>query len=67
MWLTNLAPEIQKAILFSPRVVSGADAIEEIDVLRIVREMDWEVQRGIWKQFGEFVSTTSIHVSVAGV
>ena len=50
MWLTNLAPEIQEAILFLPRVESGPDTVKEIDVRRITRLMDWGVQRRIWKQ-----------------
>jgi hypothetical protein len=48
MWLTNLAPEIQEAILFLPRVESGPDAVKESDVQRIARIMDWGVQRGLW-------------------
>lgn len=46
MWLTNLAPEIQEAILFLPRVESGPDTVKEVDVRRIARVMDWGVQRG---------------------
>ena len=45
MWLTNLAPEIQEAILFLPRVESGPDTVKEIDVRRIARVLDWGVQR----------------------
>ena len=45
MWLTNLAPEIQEAILFLPRVESGPDSIKEIEVRRIARVMDWEALR----------------------
>ena len=45
MWLTNLAPEIQEAILFLPRVESGPDRVKEIDLRRIARVMDWGVQR----------------------
>ena len=30
MWLTNLAPDIQEAILFLPRVASGPDTVKEI-------------------------------------
>ena len=52
MWLTNLAPEIQEAILFLPRVESGPDAVKEIDVRRIAWVMDWGVQRGRWEQIG---------------
>ena len=43
MWLTNLAPDIQEAILLLPRVESGPDSIKEIDVRRIARLM----QRGL--------------------
>ena len=39
MWLTNLAPKIQEAILFLPRVESGPDTVKEIDVRRIARVM----------------------------
>ena len=48
MWLTNLAPEIQEAVLFLPCVESGPDTVKEIDVRRIARVMDWGVQRGMW-------------------
>ena len=48
MWLTNLAPEIQEAILFLPRVESGPDSIKEIEVRRIARVMDWEALRQLW-------------------
>ena len=58
MWLTNLAPEIQEAILFLPRVESEPDTVKEIDVRRIARVMDWGVQRGMWEQIGGLVSTT---------
>jgi hypothetical protein len=68
MWLTNLAPEIQEAILFLPRAESGPDTMKEIEVRRIARVMDWGVQRGMWReQISGFVSTTSIHASVGGV
>ncbi|MGC6446148.1 MAG: hypothetical protein ACON5D_01315 [Rubripirellula sp.] len=50
MWLTNLAPEIQEAILFLPRVESGPDTVKEIDVRWIARVMDWGGQRGRWRQ-----------------
>ena len=44
-WLTNLAPDIQVAILFLPRVESGPDTVKEIDARRIARVLDWGVQR----------------------
>ena len=49
MWLTNLAPDIQEAILFLPRIESGPDTVKEIDVRRIIRLMDWGMQRGMWE------------------
>ena len=45
MWLTNLAPDIQEAILFLPRGESGPDTVKGIDVRGIARVMDWGVQR----------------------
>jgi len=51
MWMTNLAPEIQEAILFLPRVESGPDMVKEIDVRRIARVLDWGVQRGMWREY----------------
>ncbi len=37
MWLINLAPEVQEAILFLPRSESGPDTVKEIDVRRVAR------------------------------
>ena len=45
IWLINLAPEIQEAILFLPRVESGPDTVKEIEARRIALVMDWGVQR----------------------
>ena len=45
MWLTNLASEIQEAILFLPRVELGPDTVREIEVRWIARVMDCGVQR----------------------
>ena len=57
MWLTNLAPEIQEAILFLPRVESGSDTVKEIEVRRIARVMDLGVQRVRSERIGGLVST----------
>jgi hypothetical protein len=46
MWLTNLAPEIQEAILFLPRIKSGPDTVMEIGVRRIARVLDSGVGLG---------------------
>src|SRR6056300_684985 len=51
MWLTNLAPDIQEAILFLSRIESGPDSVKEIVVRRIARVMDWGVQRGRWREY----------------
>lgn len=37
MWLNNIAPDIQEAVLFLPRVESGQDTVKEIDLQRIAR------------------------------
>ncbi|MCP4885572.1 MAG: hypothetical protein GY904_03055 [Planctomycetaceae bacterium] len=46
MWLTNLAPDIQEAILLLPSVDSGPDVVNEIEVRRIARVMVWDVGLG---------------------
>ena len=51
MWLTNLAPDIQEAILFLSRVESGPDTVKEIDVRRIARVLDWGVQWERWRGY----------------
>jgi hypothetical protein len=48
MWLNNIAPDIQEAVLFLPRVESGQDTVKEIDLRRIARVMNWGVQRVMW-------------------
>ena len=58
MWLTNLAPGIQEAILFLRRIESGPDAVKEIDLRQIARVVDWGVQRGRWEKIAGLVSTT---------
>ena len=59
MWLTNLAPEIQEAILFLPRAESGPDTVKEIDVRRIARVLDWGVQRERWREINVSRSSES--------
>ncbi len=48
--LTLLAPEIQEAILFLPRVSSGRDPITERQLRPIAAEPDWSRQREMWSQ-----------------
>lgn len=48
MNLLNLAPDIQEAILFLPRVESGRDPIREHAIRPIAATLDWRKQRRIW-------------------
>ena len=48
MNLLNLAPDIQEAILFLPRVESGRDPITERELRAIVAVADWRKQRVVW-------------------
>ena len=57
MGMLSLAPEIQEAILFLPRIDSGPDTVKEIEVRRIARVLDWGVQRGMWLASGRNVAS----------
>jgi hypothetical protein len=48
--LTLLAPDIQEAILFLPRVQRGGDPIVERDLRPIVARADWQRQRQMWSR-----------------
>ena len=48
MWLDNLAPDIQEAILELPRTVRGRDVILERDARPIAKTLDWKEQRKMW-------------------
>ena len=48
--LTLLAPDIQEAILFLPRVQRGRDPIVERDLRPIIATADWQRQRQMWRQ-----------------
>jgi len=45
MSLLNLAPDIQEAILFLPRVEAGPDPISEHDLRPIAAVLEWQEQR----------------------
>jgi len=49
MNLLNLAPDIQEAILFLPRTVTGHDPITERDLRPIASILDWERQQEMWR------------------
>ncbi len=46
--LLNLAPDIQEALLFMPRVMSGRDPISERELRPIAAELEWFKQRDAW-------------------
>jgi len=46
--LVNLAPDIQEAILFLPRVERGRDPVILADLLPIAATPDWRRQRKMW-------------------
>jgi len=48
MNLLNLAPDIQEALLFLPRVEGGRDPVTERELRGIVREVNWRKQRKMW-------------------
>ncbi|MEX0725759.1 MAG: hypothetical protein WEB58_06335 [Planctomycetaceae bacterium] len=50
MNLLHLAPEIQEAILFLPRVEAGKDPVTERELRALVAEMEWGRQRRMWRE-----------------
>lgn len=50
MNLLHLAPDIQEALLFLPRVAEGRDPITERDLRPIAACVDWRKQRRAWAE-----------------
>ena len=48
--LLSLAPDIQEALLFLPRVEEGKDTVTERQVRPIVAKLDWRNQRRMWRK-----------------
>ena len=48
MNLLCLAPDIQEALLFLPRTLSGRDPIRERHVRLIYKLLDWDAQSVLW-------------------
>ncbi|MGF1580273.1 MAG: hypothetical protein ACFCD0_13000 [Gemmataceae bacterium] len=48
--LTLLAPDVQEAILFLPRVKNGRDPIHLRQLQNIALVFDWSKQRKLWKE-----------------
>jgi hypothetical protein len=59
MSLLYLAPDIQEALLFLPRVERGRDPIILRDLLPIAAELDWRRQRRMWGQLADRRINTS--------
>ena len=53
MNLLHLAPDIQEAILFLPRTMTGRDPIHEKMLRPVCAELSWERQRLNWKAISE--------------
>lgn len=49
MNLLHLAPDIQEAILFMPRVRTGKDPFGEHQLRPLVSMIEWEAQRAAWQ------------------
>lgn len=50
MNLLQLAPDIQEAILFLPRLQRGRELIQEHQIRPIAANPDWAAQRRLWSQ-----------------
>lgn len=53
--LTMLAPEIQKTLLFLPRLSEGKPEISEKFLLKITLLDNWDEQRKVWTQLGDAI------------
>ena len=53
MNLIHLAPDIQEAILFLPRVTEGADPIAERHLRQVVAQPLWAQQHRLWQELGD--------------
>lgn len=49
MALLHLAPDLQEALLFLPKVTSGRDPIILADLQPVARVPDWKLQRKRWR------------------
>ncbi len=52
MNLLHLAPDIQEAILFLPRVEQGRDPVTERELRPVAALPDWRKQRKAWLELG---------------
>jgi hypothetical protein len=52
MNLLCLAPDIQEELLFPPLVQEGRGVAWERRVRKVVGQLDWAEQRGMWERMG---------------
>jgi Recombinase zinc beta ribbon domain/Recombinase len=50
LMLTNLAPTIQEALLFLPKIVRGRDRITEKRLRRVAKLVDWDAQIQLFRR-----------------
>lgn len=50
MRLTNLAPDIQEALLFLPKTIAGPDPITERRLRSIAQTIDWSRQKDLFRE-----------------
>ena len=55
MNLLHLAPDIQEEILFLPPTTDGRDQIHEHMLRPVTGELNWVLQRKMWRQHAENV------------
>lgn len=54
MNLLLLAPDIQEEILYLPRMKKGKDRVTEREIRPLIRELEWERQREMWRELIQF-------------
>jgi len=57
--LNNLAPTIQEALLFLPRITEGRDRVTENNLRRIAHTIDWRIQRRLFDALMSHPASTS--------
>ena len=59
MGLLNLAPDLQEALLFWPRVEKGRPPVKLRDVEAVLAEPAWKAQRARWRTLGWPLAATN--------
>lgn len=51
--LVHLAPDLQEAVLFLPRIERGGEPLQMRHLLPLTRLADWQQQRDAWRRLAE--------------